>query len=568
MNVKNLYEPNEEITVQSYFDKFGIKDIKEYINPTGKYIDNPFLYKNMIEAVQEIKYWKQQNEVTIYIVHDSDVDGLCSAIIVYDYLFNLIPNAYIKVLLHDGKERGLDDDKILKQIIKDKPDLVIVPDAGTNNKKQAKKLSDTGIGLIVLDHHDFDEDCNETGILVNNQNKESNVQRCGSGTLVVHKFLQALDGEFNFNWNKKYIDLVALSLISDSMDMSSMENRIYYCYGLEKINNITNKFLKLLINKFIGDKPYTQRDISFKIVPKLNAVIRSDKQENKQRVFLAFLEMDDLEEVCKICEDAHKEQIKICEEQININQDKYNLDDNVVFLVTQTLPRSYSGLIAGKLMSKAGKKPAIVGKVKNGVMIGSIRSPIDIKQQLEDSNLVEWVKGHGGTAAGISIKQENIEPLIKYFNNMELDYNTTDSVLKTYKIKDVPEKLFEIFYGMDYLWSSNGILQPLFCLTDIVFNTSSINVLGSNKRTLKVHIEGVDIIIFNVTKEDKVNFGLGRIENDEFIEDKKDIDLKMDCIGSLGINIWRNKKTDQIIVDKYEIEKYNKKNKTNYFKKG
>jgi hypothetical protein len=219
-------------------------------------------------------------------------------------------------------------------------------------------------------------------------------------------------------------------------------------------------------------------------------------------------------------------------------------------------------------MSKSGKKPAIVGKVKNGVMIGSIRSPIDIKQQLEDSNLVEWVKGHGGTAAGISIKQENIEPLIKYFNNMELDYNTTDSVLKTYKIKDVPEKLFEIFYGMDYLWSSNGLLQPLFCLTDIVFNTSSINVLGSNKRTLKVHIDGVDIIIFNVTKEDKVNFGLGRIENDEFIEDKKDIDLKMDCIGSLGINIWRNKKTDQIIVDKYEIEKYNKKSKTNCFKKG
>ena len=42
----------------------------------------------------------------------------------------------------------------------------------------------------------------------------------------------------------------------------------------------------------------------------------------------------------------------------------------------------------------------------------------------------------------------------------------------------------------------------------------------------------------------------------------------MDCIGSLGINIWRNKKTDQIIVDKYEIDKYNKKSKTNCFKKG
>ena len=32
----------------------------------------------------------------------------------------------------------------------------------------------------------------------------------------------------------------------------------------------------------------------------------------------------------------------------------------------------------------------------------------------------------------------------------------------------------------------------------------------------------------------------------------------MDCIGSLGLNIWRGKKTNQIIVDKYEIQDYNR----------
>ena len=559
MNITNLYEDNEDITLQSYLNKYGITDIKEYLNPTGKYIESPYLYKNMIEAVNEIKYWKLQDSVKIDIVEDSDTDGIMSSLIVYDYLFNLLENSDIRILLHEGKERGLDDNKVFKEIINRKPDLVIVPDAGTNNRQFAEKLLKNGISLIVLDHHDIDKDkINKTGILVNNQFENQEVQKCGSGALVTHKFLQALDNEFNLDWSQKYIDLVALSLISDSMNMCSMENRTYYYYGLEKIKNVNNEFLKQLIIKFIGDKEYTQRDLSFKIVPKINSVIRSDNKENKQRLFMAFLGADNFEEVCNICEESHKEQIRICEEQVNVNKDKYNVDDNVVFLISDTLPKSYSGLIAGKIMSKVGNKPAIVGKIKNGIMVGSIRSPIDIEQQLHESNLIEWVQGHGAIAAGISIKDCNIEPLKEYFNNITLNYDTNELVLRTYKIKDIPNKLFDMFSDFGSLWSSKGVPSPLFALRSIVFNSSDINVLGGNKRTLKVHIDGVDILIFNVSKEDKEKFGLGHIDNDEFIEDNKKIKLRMDCIGSLGLNIWRGKKTNQIIVDKYEIQDYNR----------
>ncbi len=158
MNITNLYEDNEDITLQSYLNKYGITDIKEYLNPTGKYIESPYLYKNMIEAVNEIKYWKLQDSVKIDIVEDSDTDGIMSSLIVYDYLFNLLENSDIRVLLHEGKERGLDDNKIFKEIINRKPDLVIVPDAGTNNSQFAEKLLKNGISLIVLDHHDIDKD--------------------------------------------------------------------------------------------------------------------------------------------------------------------------------------------------------------------------------------------------------------------------------------------------------------------------------------------------------------------------------------------------------------------------
>ena len=52
-----------------------------------------------------------------------------------------------------------------------------------------------------------------------------------------------MDIEFNLNWSSFCIDLVALSLISDSMNMNNMENRTYYHYGLETIECVQNEFL-------------------------------------------------------------------------------------------------------------------------------------------------------------------------------------------------------------------------------------------------------------------------------------------------------------------------------------
>lgn len=92
-----------------------------------------------------------------------------------------------------------------------------------------------------------------------------------------------MDSEFNLDWSSWFIDLVALSLVSDSMDMSNMENRTYYHFGLETINCINNEFLKQCVLKFIGKKEYTQKDISFKIVPKFNSIVRTKNQElNKE----------------------------------------------------------------------------------------------------------------------------------------------------------------------------------------------------------------------------------------------------------------------------------------------
>ena len=54
MQINELYG-NEPITIESYLEKCGVEDTKEYLNPTGKYIDEWWKYLDIQYAGQEIE---------------------------------------------------------------------------------------------------------------------------------------------------------------------------------------------------------------------------------------------------------------------------------------------------------------------------------------------------------------------------------------------------------------------------------------------------------------------------------------------------------------------------------
>ena len=53
MQVCELYN-KESITIGSYLTKCGVKDVEEYLNPTGKYIDDWYEYEDIPYAIKEI----------------------------------------------------------------------------------------------------------------------------------------------------------------------------------------------------------------------------------------------------------------------------------------------------------------------------------------------------------------------------------------------------------------------------------------------------------------------------------------------------------------------------------
>lgn len=555
MNVNELFKKDEEITLESYLKKCNIKDIKEFCSPSGKYLDNCFLYEDIRSAVAEVKYLLNYSNSTIVIVQDADLDGICSTVILYQYLSNLNPNWNIRILIHKGKERGLSDEDVMNDIILLHPDLVFVPDAGTNDKIQAEELCKADIGLVVIDHHNYDTPI-EKGILINNQNPNYKVQRDGSGTLVTHKFLQAMDTEFNLNWSSFCIDLVALSLISDSMNMNNMENRTYYHYGLETIDCVQNEFLRQCMFKFIGDKEYTQRDIAFKIVPKFNSIVRSKDQILKQRLIYAFLGQDNIEEVLDLCAEAHKNQIETVNNIIeaNVGKIKEITDNNLIILSCDDMPRSYSGLIAGKVMNMCDNKPTIVGKIIDGEFIGSLRSPIPLQEDLDKNELIEWCHGHA-ESAGICIKETNINNIVEYYNGLNLSYSPQIDVLQSYSINDIPNYLFNEFgANMDVIWGK-GLEQPKFHIT-LEYNPIDFTIMGKSKTTLKLKQNGIDIMWFFTDKKKKEKLKIGYINEDgDFIENPfVDTIYKLEIIGTLGINVWNNRTTNQIIVEDFEVK--------------
>ena len=148
------------------------------------------------------------------------------------------------------------------------------------------------------------------------------------------------------------------------------------------------------------------------------------------------------------------------------------------------MPRNYSGLVAAKISDMCDGKPAIVGKNIDGEFLGSLRSPIPLRSDLDKNELVSWAMGHE-QSCGVSIPINNIQALVDYYNTIELSYEPHIDVLQSYSINDIPNYIYDVFdASTDVLWGHN-IPKPLFEVHDIVIHPNDIQVLGGNKRTLK-----------------------------------------------------------------------------------
>ena len=555
----------------------GIENWKQYLNLNEDCIHDFNLLKNIDKAVScFIKHI--ENKSRIHIIVDSDVDGYTSASMVYRYIKQLGENINVTYSLHTKKQHGISEDI---EIPKD-CELLIIPDAGSNDIEQCKELVEKGIDVIILDHHICDKE-NDFAIVVNNQMCDyPNKNFCGAG--IVYKFLKAIDEELWEDYADKMLDIVALGNISDVMDMRECETRYYVDLGLSKIRS---KLFKALIEKqsYSMNGVVNITSVQFYVTPILNSMIRVGSAEDKDLLFRAFIETDEVfkykkrgeteesdEDIytraARLCYNAKNRQGKEVQKGVDaideLIQEKEIYKDKVMFInVSDILGETLTGLVAIKIAEKYNRPCLLLRRQKvreDGSLYygGSCRnfdnSPIEsLKDFLDSTGTFEFVQGHDN-AAGISIPRENVTKSIELCNERlaDVDFQKCFNVDFDMECDDLSVAFIKAIDEMKDIFGQ-GIKEPLVHIKNIPIWSENFFVMGKNANSWKViNDEGYAFVKFNVdVDKDEVL----QIYNSNLDREEEYSLGNIDVVGTVSINNYNNILTPQIIIKDYIFSK-------------
>lgn len=548
----------------------GIDDVGIYLDLNDDVVGDYNLLENMEESVNLFnKHFQEKN--CIGIIPDSDVDGQCSSAEIYLYIKRMDENYPIKIIYHTRpKAHGLSDVEIPDDV-----KLLIIADAGTNDAKECKELKDRGIDVLILDHHEKEEE-NPYALIVNNQCSDmySNKQLCGGG--IVYRWLQALD---DFYWNEfadDYLDLVAFSNISDVMDLRELETRYLVDCGLL---NIKNKFIKALIKaqEYSMNGKINIHNVQWYLTPVVNALLRIGSQEEKELLFRAFIEQDEFFEykkratkdkpsetiqesiydrAARLCKNAKSRQDKQKEKSVETIAEiaqSIPFDDKVVVIDTSDiLDSGLTGVVAIKI-AEMFNKPCILlnkfldketGKITYGGSARNVNhSPIDsFKDIVNSTNVFNFGKGHAN-AFGISLELDKKDEAINAMNHIlkDIEYDSTYRVDFILDVEDVSVKLITELGRFEEI-ICQGIEEPMLAIENISLTKDCFEIFGKNEDTVSFMIDEIKYIQFKCKEGNPLY---------DFLQDAWDENdsVTFNIVGKPSINEYNGVRTPQIIIE-------------------
>ena len=575
MKYKLINPPNGKYTAKGQiFINRGMKeeDLTHYMSLTDADINDPEIFgKGLLQAAWSILYETISNQKDICIIIDCDCDGYTSSAILINYLYNLdsiFTENHVHWFMHDSKQHGLAD--AMDWIDNMSPSLVIVPDAGSNDKEQMQKLYNDGRKIIILDHHEIEGEPFEYCCLINSQSPEY-PNKFLSGAGVVYQFCKFIDRVYNVEYADQYLDLCALGLIGDMMSLQSFETRRLIDKGIAP-SAICNPFIYSMWqkNKFkLGDVP-TAWGFTFYIVPFVNAITRSGTLEEKELVFSSMLFHKANQEILSN-KRGHKvgEKEKLVEQAIrtctNVKNRQTRAEDAGIELVKGLIEENHMmnhkvllfllepgqikpeirGLIANKIMARYQRPCCMLTKTEESYQ-GSARGcdkvgVTEFKDICAETQVCEYTVGHQG-AFGLGIPANEIDTFLK----------KTDESLA-----DMPN---EPIYYVDYIWhydniDAQAILdigemdkywgkdidEAIVAVKGIRITKDMLHMMASN--TMKISLpNNINIIKFRTPDEE---FNKLYSENGY---------VEIDAICKCNINEWNGTKYPQLFLEDYNIE--------------
>ena len=526
-----VLEPKEKYNeYDSMTDKIlkirGIKDKERFLKPSDNDINSPWELSNMELAVEKIIN-AINNKLIVGIYGDIDTDGVTSLTIKYKYLSDCGLSPII-IYHQRNKGHGIIVDNVPKEL-----DLLIIVDSSSNSVEECKELS-KDMDIVILDHHNIEKD-NPYAIVVNPQcNNYPNKNLSGAG--VVYQTCKAIDEEMLTFYADNYIDICAVGLIGDMMDVSDPETRALIQKGLLKIHNNCDKSLKAILKHLKKEYKPNATTIAFYLVPFINSIIRLGKIEN----IIEILTTEDekrLKVLIKSCGGMNDKRKILQAEIVEKIESIINLDHKIIIVDVTELKANttLNGLIAQNVAQKYQKSTLVVSLDKEtGTLGGSGRgygNEFDFKEALSRTGLFESVEGHSG-AFGVEFKPDNLNQIYEIID-LELEHMKQEYVVEADMIIKVEDITWDLLYEIQRLSfiAGQGFKEPLFIIEDLP--------VGDVKIMKEIHIkfdaEDLECVKFNVSEDE-----ISGIERSMFV----------DVLGSLSVNSWYNFGTKTTIRSK------------------
>lgn len=572
------------------------------MNLDDSVILNPFDMMNMTEGINLLMRHIDKRS-TIAILIDEDCDGETSASLMYLYLQeNFSEYITLKYIINKNKMHGVD----LKYFEEYDPeyeyDLLIIPDASAG-QDEVDFLNSKDVDVLILDHHHTEKPAKGAVTVNPNQSGCKYQNKDLSGVGVVYKFLKALSDMFNTSNPDDYLDLVAIGMVGDVMSMKSPETRHLINKGLqimqerrdkiaesegekfpEKGNKLINAFLQ---KKYDYDlKKLTHKTVAFKIVPFINGCIRSGTQEEKDKMFKAFLGSEEDStyqprrkagagkdspkpdpitlplylDAVRILTSVKSRQDREIKKALNALETRIAEKDllrgkllmiNATDIVSN---KSLTGLMANKLAEKY-KRPTIILKQRDENRFGGSGRNFDMSP-IESLNEFIWstglAKAYGHpNAHGFDCYYDNILPFWEKANEMLKDVELSqvhkvDAIIPYRKL--TTKKVLEIG-KLIHLWGAD-LSSPKIVVTGVSIPVKDITRIGDKGTIIKFKKDKLSFYKFGASEEEANQM---RMREKKGFGSKNPKYVVFDMIVEFEINEFNGNEYPQIVIQEYTV---------------
>jgi len=527
------------------------QEAKHFFRPNLEDLHDPFLMKNMTEAVSILQIAIEKND-KILLFGDYDVDGTTSVSLLYLFLKEYHPHLayYIPDRYKEGyglSKQGIDFAH------QNGFSLLILLDCGTKSVELVDYGRSLGLDFIICDHHQAGTQLPNAYLLNPKQNDcpYPYKELCGCG--VGFKLLQGLCIKNKWALDKLYslLDFVAVAIGADIVPVTG-ENRILAHHGMRLLNELTRLPFKRMATLAQRSFPLTLTDVVFTLAPRINSAGRI----HSGSIAVELMTSEDtqhIEELALNIEDYNKKRKELDHNTTQqalklIDADPWYAAAKSTVIFDKNWHKGVVGIVASRLIEKHFK-PTIVLTENEGKLTGSARTinHFDLYEAIQKcEHLLEQFGGHT-FAAGLTLKKENLEPFKVQFDqvvrntiqqadqipneiiDIELQFN---DIYEARENRGLIPKLKRILKQMEPHGPHN--MKPIFY---------SKNVYTTHLRILKEHHLRIEITQPNT---DIVLTGIGFFLANKQNEVSPGVPFEM--IYTLESNIWNQKESLQLNI--------------------